>query len=461
MESLMLPQRENYSLNEKINCQSPISSFGNDFNILMQSVIQGDLGSIYQTQLVMTQMDGNEIDNNTVDNMESGNQDDNHDLKEEVIGLNAVIEVKGSQTHSSEEKQETGQETSSLFDVDQASDSISINVLTYSTTTVKRRKNDISLEMEKYSVKVKTKKNKRSQKMRTDKLNIKSDENKVWKSMPVSQMEFMKVSLFPRPTKDNVEIDEDYYKRYYEMEAEIEDMEKSIAPYEHVIEFEGKVTKDKYLRSDRDRKVRKAHRQVKNKHCKNIKNNLARIQLYIHHRVYKMINLEIRTCSYLPTVCQERITIQRANYLKTNTPNSKRFISAGQSYKKRPQAPQNLAYAIDNNNAPTDIDLQLVNLLIALQTRDVTPEDYDMLLQLDESIAPKTLSENILDSFKTDTVDSSVEKECCTVCMEHYNIGDIRKFLPCGHVFHTNCIDMWLKNSSMNCPIDNLPVDNR
>jgi E3 ubiquitin-protein ligase ZSWIM2 len=90
----------------------------------------------------------------------------------------------------------------------------------------------------------------------------------------------------------------------------------------------------------------------------------------------------------------------------------------------------------------------------------MTPEDYEMLLRLDERVAPKTVSMNVISSFKTDIVDESIASAgvLCSVCMEGYEVGQKRKYLPCDHVFHEQCIDMWLCNSSQNCPLDGLPV---
>ena len=40
----------------------------------------------------------------------------------------------------------------------------------------------------------------------------------------------------------------------------------------------------------------------------------------------------------------------------------------------------------------------------------------------------------------------------CVVCLSEFQIGDIISALPCCHVFHTNCIENWLKKE-LNCPV--------
>lgn len=92
-------------------------------------------------------------------------------------------------------------------------------------------------------------------------------------------------------------------------------------------------------------------------------------------------------------------------------------------------------------------------------SRDLTPEDYELLLMLDKSIAPKTVEETKLSSFTSRVVDDSPEfKDRCAVCMCDYEEGESVLVLPCKHLFHKDCIEQWLTKSSKNCPIDNLPV---
>jgi hypothetical protein len=113
--------------------------------------------------------------------------------------------------------------------------------------------------------------------------------------------------------------------------------------------------------------------------------------------------------------------------------------------------------------AENDFDAQYLEFLIQLQHRDITPEDYEYLTRLDEQIAKKTLSENLLNSLETQQVDASllaaINDEVCGICLDNYALGQLVKCLPCKHRFHAECIDNWLRNQSCNCPLDNLPID--
>ena len=121
--------------------------------------------------------------------------------------------------------------------------------------------------------------------------------------------------------------------------------------------------------------------------------------------------------------------------------------------------PAALKYELKSSNMPDGTGTHL-DKIIDLQHRDLTPEDYELLLLLDESVAPKTVSENLLQSLAVVTVEAAeAVGELCSICMEVYLASQTVKKLPCTHFFHEQCIDMWLSNSSLNCPLDGLAVE--
>merc|ERR1712230_143234 len=119
-------------------------------------------------------------------------------------------------------------------------------------------------------------------------------------------------------------------------------------------------------------------------------------------------------------------------------------------------------------------------LLRELQFREVTPEDYDLLLQLDESVAKKCLTQADLDALpevKLEALlrvkihdssgsegivqgsdDGEEESKLCLVCHEDLFQLDAAaecccvKVLPCGHRFHYDCLSAWLLKTSTQCP---------
>ena len=81
-----------------------------------------------------------------------------------------------------------------------------------------------------------------------------------------------------------------------------------------------------------------------------------------------------------------------------------------------------------------------------------------MLLRLDERVQRKTINTNILDTLPTIEVNETHLNDQCTICMETYTLDQELKLLPCQHIFHTHCIETYLKEFSIQCPLDNLPL---
>mmetsp|Transcript_72125 Transcript_72125/g.156563 ORF Transcript_72125/g.156563 Transcript_72125/m.156563 type:complete len:251 (-) Transcript_72125:134-886(-) len=45
-----------------------------------------------------------------------------------------------------------------------------------------------------------------------------------------------------------------------------------------------------------------------------------------------------------------------------------------------------------------------------------------------------------------------LEQPCCTVCLEDFQEKKPIRHLPCGHAFHTSCVDVWLQCKA-HCPV--------
>ena len=115
---------------------------------------------------------------------------------------------------------------------------------------------------------------------------------------------------------------------------------------------------------------------------------------------------------------------------------------------------------------------ELEKFMLELQTREITPEDYEKLLELDEKIKARTADRQKVSALPTRQLsvhapeesegdskeNENGEKESiCVICMEKLEGGCFVKELPCGHVFHSQCITKWLTGNSQNCPVDQLP----
>ncbi|CAF0715727.1 unnamed protein product [Adineta steineri] len=95
-----------------------------------------------------------------------------------------------------------------------------------------------------------------------------------------------------------------------------------------------------------------------------------------------------------------------------------------------------------------------------LATRDITENDYDILLQLEnaQSAAIMGIPEHIVKSMPTERVHDRSRLlqhgEQCRLCLKAYQTGERVRRLPCRHKFHIDCIDGWLLHSHPTCPID-------
>jgi len=91
-----------------------------------------------------------------------------------------------------------------------------------------------------------------------------------------------------------------------------------------------------------------------------------------------------------------------------------------------------------------------------LLNRELRPEDYDLLLQLDEGIEkrPGSVADaSRVQALSEHRVGSEEVGMQCVVCFEAYAHGDTIKRLPCSHIFHAECLTMWLVHSKNSCPL--------
>ena len=140
------------------------------------------------------------------------------------------------------------------------------------------------------------------------------------------------------------------------------------------------------------------------------------------------------------------------------TNSEKKAIQGSNETTNPPSFYNNSDFVLGSGNSAVKFeDQSLINLLIELQDREITPEDYDLLVQLDCSVKPKILSKAKIDSLWSDNV-TNVLDDICSICIEYYISGDVRRFLACGHHFHDHCIRTWLSTTSNRCPIDGKEV---
>jgi len=48
--------------------------------------------------------------------------------------------------------------------------------------------------------------------------------------------------------------------------------------------------------------------------------------------------------------------------------------------------------------------------------------------------------------------DGKIELPTCPICFTDFDMGTKTLFLPCGHIFHPQCVKPWLKDHNT-CPV--------
>lgn len=89
-----------------------------------------------------------------------------------------------------------------------------------------------------------------------------------------------------------------------------------------------------------------------------------------------------------------------------------------------------------------------------LMTRDLTPEDYELLLLLDEGVKKaRTLSTSAAANLPRAEGTAWYGDEC-RICLCALEEGEDVVSLPgCGHLFHGPCAERWLSASKASCPL--------
>eukprot|EP00441_Pelagodinium_beii_P044292 CAMPEP_0197629792 /NCGR_PEP_ID=MMETSP1338-20131121/7509_1 /TAXON_ID=43686 ORGANISM="Pelagodinium beii, Strain RCC1491" /NCGR_SAMPLE_ID=MMETSP1338 /ASSEMBLY_ACC=CAM_ASM_000754 /LENGTH=169 /DNA_ID=CAMNT_0043200891 /DNA_START=139 /DNA_END=648 /DNA_ORIENTATION=- len=91
--------------------------------------------------------------------------------------------------------------------------------------------------------------------------------------------------------------------------------------------------------------------------------------------------------------------------------------------------------------------------VLELMHRNLTPEDFDMLKVLDDSIPnANTMSSDLMQRLTRVKVKASEDCEC-GVCLSRIGPEAEAIKLPCKHIFHHRCIEKWLTQCKNSCPM--------
>lgn len=66
-------------------------------------------------------------------------------------------------------------------------------------------------------------------------------------------------------------------------------------------------------------------------------------------------------------------------------------------------------------------------------------------------------NEYVVETARPGSIVLRKKEGLCSVCMTHLQTGDNVRRLKCGHFFHKECIDCWLKIKA-SCPLDRAKI---
>ncbi|CAF0731746.1 unnamed protein product [Adineta ricciae] len=218
----------------------------------------------------------------------------------------------------------------------------------------------------------------------------------------------------------------------------------------------------KYQRPKRSHKKMKAQSQIKTKHAKSVlldepslrcMPSTGTVRLYTYEELRNIV-YQHRYGYHSSYITDYSTSSRKARHVKSD-----HAIYIDESH-LHSSAYQFREYTLNEYNIPDEssYDDTMVSFLLEMQNRDLSPEDYEMLLRLDERVQRKTVNTSILDTLPTVSANETHLDDQCTICMETYTLGQELKLLPCKHIFHSNCIETYLKDFSIQCPLDNLPL---
>jgi hypothetical protein len=114
----------------------------------------------------------------------------------------------------------------------------------------------------------------------------------------------------------------------------------------------------------------------------------------------------------------------------------------------RPPIRGSLRFGLDSRLPSGLMASQALDLL----NREITPNDYELLLQLDEANVRPTASKASVEGLALAPV-SHFMGEKCSVCLLAFEQRDKVTILDCKHLFHQECISTWLLTRRRSCPL--------
>lgn len=89
------------------------------------------------------------------------------------------------------------------------------------------------------------------------------------------------------------------------------------------------------------------------------------------------------------------------------------------------------------------------------KNRDRHPElsDFDLESRVMQGLSQEALEQLLPTTNYVHQQDQSEDSNYCVICLESFSHGETCRVFPvCSHIFHSGCIDAWLKDH-LTCPV--------
>jgi hypothetical protein len=114
---------------------------------------------------------------------------------------------------------------------------------------------------------------------------------------------------------------------------------------------------------------------------------------------------------------------------------------------------------LEVENQVSQLQNNMIQNLYEILTEHILPSEISETSQISDFEDVKVvLTSEQFDKLKHSTLDNEndiliTEEQQCNICMEQYSLNDKITQLGCTHFFHYNCIEYWLCNEHVTCPI--------
>lgn len=126
-------------------------------------------------------------------------------------------------------------------------------------------------------------------------------------------------------------------------------------------------------------------------------------------------------------------------------------------------APDISSFALDMVTNPCNASSsEVLTMVLAIHVTTPYDEREEIDRALSESLMQeasrfKPASKSCIDGLKRMSLEGSCSMKECMVCLEEFLMGSEVACLPCGHIFHGDCIVRWLETSHL-CPLCRLAM---